>query len=517
MGAQNGRPEPFGSLKEQERATLQDAIDNRKTIESRRRFGQFATPFPLADEIVQYALKLCHRTDISFLEPCLGTGVFYSAMKKNFKGNLLADGFEIDGDYFRSAKELWRDINVRNEDFTTAKASKVYDLLITNPPYVRHHYLSQDQKDRLQQAVFHGTGINISKLAGLYCYFILLADKWLKDGALSAWLIPSEFMDVNYGQAIKDYLLNHVHLLRIHRYEADETQFDDALVSSCVIWYRKETVEGDYDVEFSYGGSHDNPKISRKIPKSVLLHEHKWTRFPAKEVRQNKDYAVLGDFFHIKRGIATGSNSFFILERGKAENLGIEPEFLQPILPSPRYLNVDYIASDNGFPRIDKQLVLVNCPLDEEQIKEKVAWQYLQQGINTIATKYLCKSRKVWYWQEQRRATPFLCSYMGRGKDNASPIRFILNMSDAIVTNSYLMLYPKRILQEVISQNPNIILDIWEELKHIGKSAIEDEGRIYGGGLKKIEPRELAKVRCDGLKKFCSGYEELTLYNGTMN
>lgn len=55
-------------------------------------------------------------------------------------------------------------------------------------------------------------------------------------------------------------------------------------------------------------------------------------------------------------------------------------------------------------------------------------------------------------------------------------------------------------------------LHIWEELKHIGKSAIEDEGRIYGGGLKKIEPRELAKVRCDGLKKFCSGYEELTLF-----
>lgn len=97
----------------------------------------------------------------------------------------------------------------------------------------------------------------------------------------------------------------------------------------------------------------------------------------------------------------------------------------------------------------------------------------------------------------------FLCSYMGRGKKDSSPIRFILNLSEALATNSYLMLYPKEHLQKAISDNPNSVYRIWESLKGISGNDIEEEGRIYGGGLKKIEPSELAKVSCGDLMKLC--------------
>ncbi len=113
------------------------------------------------------------------------------------------------------------------------------------------------------------------------------------------------------------------------------------------------------------------------------------------------------------------------------------------------------------------------------------------------------KNRKIWYWQEHRDATFFLCSYMGRGKKDSSPIRFILNLSEALATNSYLMLYPKEHLQKAISDNPNSVYRIWESLKGISGNDIEEEGRIYGGGLKKIEPSELAKVSCGDLMKLC--------------
>lgn len=102
-------------------------------------------------------------------------------------------------------------------------------------------------------------------------------------------------------------------------------------------------------------------------------------------------------------------------------------------------------------------------------------------------------------------ATFFLCSYMGRGKKDSSPIRFILNLSEALATNSYLMLYPKEHLQKAISDNPNSVYRIWESLKGISGNDIEEEGRIYGGGLKKIEPSELAKVSCGDLMKLCLG------------
>ena len=93
---------------------------------------------------------------------------------------------------------------------------------------------------------------------------------------------------------------------------------------------------------------------------------------------------------------------------------------------------------------------------------------------------------------------------MGRGNDNGSPIRFILNLSEAIVTNSYFMLYPKEPLRKTISENPSSVYRIWELLKGIRGGDIQEEGRVYGGGLKKIEPRELAKVPCGDFSKICS-------------
>ena len=51
-----------------------------------------------------------------------------------------------------------------------------------------------------------------------YCYFMLLADAWMSDDSTSAWLIPSEFMDVNYGKVLRIYLTERVSLHQIHRY-----------------------------------------------------------------------------------------------------------------------------------------------------------------------------------------------------------------------------------------------------------------------------------------------------------
>ena len=499
---------------EKKREQAQLDIDSAKNIEARRKSGQFATPFPLAREMISYGLGLLDNNAVSFLEPSLGTGTFFSALIREIFGTgktiKRAAGIEIAPLYFNSAMSLWNTegLHVYHADFTHAKPDGRYNLVITNPPYVRHHYLSQEEKNYLGNRAKEETGIDISGLAGLYCYFILLSHKWLAPGAICGWLIPSEFMDVNYGTAIKEYVLNHVHLLRIHRYNPDDSKFNDALVSSCVVWFKNEILHTDYEVEFSYGGTHDTPLQSKRIKKSALQSERKWTRFPEKEVRPIKDgHATIGDFFTIKRGLATGDNHFFILEQEKIKELGLDMTFFKPVLPSPRNLKTNCIESNmDGTPKIEPHHYLLDCRLTEPEIQKNypALWKYLQSGVEKTSHKYLCKNRKTWFWQEQRQATRFLCSYMGRGKEGSAPIRFILNLSNAIVTNSYLMLYPKAALQEAILKNPDIIFQIWDELKAIGSEEIEDEGRVYGGGLKKIEPKELANVICDRLRTICA-------------
>ncbi len=515
MGTQNKRHRTTRNLKmmEQSRANKQEMIDKQEDIEKRRRFGQFSTPYELAKEMVSFGLGLLDTDEVTFLEPCLGSGAFYSALLNVTDDDYtvkFATGIEIDPVYYSCAKSLWSDtgINIINDNFAKVEPDRKYNFVLTNPPYVRHHYISQDDKIHLAETEKMETEIALSGLAGLYCHFILLANKWLASNAICGWLVPSEFMDVNYGSGIKDYLLNHVHLLRIHRYDPDNSMFSDALVSSCVIWFKNEVVTYDYEVAFTFSGTHEKPIQKKQVKKSELLKECKWTRFPEKEIRREKTNGVtLGDFFEIKRGLATGDNNFFILEREKISELGMDMSFFKPILPSPRYLKTDFVSSDkDGIPQIEPQYFLLDCELSEQEIEKNypATWDYLQSGVNKTSKKYLCKNRKKWYWQEQRESTYFLCSYMGRSKDNRSPIRFILNLSDAVATNSYLMLYPKEHLQQAISENPHSVYKIWEMLKSIRKNEIEEEGRVYGGGLKKIEPKELAKVSCGDLVDLCA-------------
>jgi adenine-specific DNA-methyltransferase len=106
---------------------------------------------------------------------------------------------------------------------------------------VRHHHIAADQKERLREACRHICGGRIDGLSGLYCYFIVLCHEWLAEDGLGVWLVPSEFMDVNYGLWIKRYLSERVTLLRIHRFDPNEVQFGDALVSSAVVFFRKKS------------------------------------------------------------------------------------------------------------------------------------------------------------------------------------------------------------------------------------------------------------------------------------
>jgi type I restriction-modification system DNA methylase subunit len=203
------------ALLENRRLEEQARLDGDRDAAERNRTGQFATPPALALEIARYARQQWQRRKdrVRFLDPALGTGAFYSALRQVFPPARIASatGVEVDPSFARVASALWggAGLQVIEADFTRTQpppAEERFNFILTNPPYVRHHHLTPEQKRRLQRLVMRDLGIRVSGLAGLYCYFVLLADRWLADGGLAAWLVPSEFMDVNYGQAVKRYL-----------------------------------------------------------------------------------------------------------------------------------------------------------------------------------------------------------------------------------------------------------------------------------------------------------------------
>lgn len=493
---------------ETQRQIIQRKLDLLKTQEQRNILGQFSTPTILANDILCSTLKLMPIGEkIRFLDPAIGTGSFFSALNKNVSpGTCIeaATGYEIDEHYGKPAFDLWSKsiLNYQLNDFTKVapplNESEKFNLIICNPPYVRHHHIN-GQKERLHVEAIAAANIKLSGLAGLYCYFIALSHRWMRSNAIAGWLIPSEFMDVNYGRAIKEYLLNEVSLLQIHRFDPNDAQFDDALVSSAVVWFQNKKPDLNYQVKFTYGGLIEHPTYEKIVSARVLINENKWSRFPVSDEREVLDTPRLSDFFSVKRGIATGDNKYFILTKGDIESKGLPISQFKPILPSPRHLaGIEVDSDDFGYPAIDPQLFVLDCKLPINEVKQLYPdlYAYLQEGINIgVADRYLCNSRKLWYAQENRAESYFYCTYMGRSdKNGKKSFRFILNHSKAIVANSYLILYPKPEVAAVIAKDPEMVAIFFKALNAITEKVMIDEGRVYGGGMHKLEPRELANV-----------------------
>ena len=142
---------------EEVRQLEQELVDSSKSKKDRNKLGQFSTPRTLADELLTFAKQNITAKRIQFFDPAFGMGSFYTAFIKEFGIKSKAFGFEIDRDYYSAAKKVWSECNnltLKNTDFILENsANKQADLIVCNPPYIRHQHIKQQTKKRLQELV----------------------------------------------------------------------------------------------------------------------------------------------------------------------------------------------------------------------------------------------------------------------------------------------------------------------------------------------------------------------------
>jgi len=303
-----------------------------------------------------------------------------------------------------------------------------------------------------------------------------------------------------YGSAVRQYLTEKVELLRVHVYGQDIPQFENVHVSPAVVVFRKRQPQAHQKTMLTTGGGLATPEFSETVTLEDLRRSPTW-RVPLATKTEDLKQFRIGDLFTVRRGIATGANEFFIMTRDRAKALGIPKAALKPLLPKVRALRSDIVETlPDGYPKVSPQLCVISCDLSEGEIRKRYPrlMKYLAVAKNSgLLSRRLLKDRNPWYKQEHRSPPPFLCTYMGRGSQGKLPLRFIWNKSQAIATNTYLLLYPRQPLAKIIARRPGERRHIFAALQHSAANGMRDHARVHAGGLFKIEPRELANVRID--------------------
>lgn len=199
--------------------------------EQRYMIGQFFTPAPIA-ELMADAVRESEPATV--LDPGVGGGVLLRA---------IGDGprlFGLDIDTAAAelaAESMGGEHEIVEGDFLDAECwpltEATFDAVIANPPYVRHHNLSAEHKllARHYSARF---GLKVSSLSGSYVYFFLETLLRLNEGGRLVFITPTEFLDVRYGQAVKEALLTHCEIDEILVLEMDELAFEDILTTSAI-------------------------------------------------------------------------------------------------------------------------------------------------------------------------------------------------------------------------------------------------------------------------------------------
>ncbi len=461
----------------------------------------FLTPPELAREVTSYALANLKTKAVDFGDPAIGTGAFFSALMDELKGRNLSSaiGIDINPKHIEIAHRRWakRGLSTKVADFLHWDELPARNLILANPPYLRHQKIDRDYKEKLRSRASVKTGTMVSGLSGLYVYFLLLCDVWMKQDGIAAWLIPSEFMQTDYGDAVRKYLTERVQLLRIHQYGLDP-QFENVLVYPSVVVFRKSSPTPNQNVLMSCGGTLSKPDFSEYRNLSDLHSSRKWA-IPNREIVQLSTRLRIKDLFTVKRGLATGANDFFILQRDEALKMELPARFLKPILPKINTLDSDIIERDvDGYPKIENQLCILDVDIPESQLGEfPELKKYLSLAdSNGVKERTLVQNRKLWYKQELRAPALYLCTYMGRGKKKIGPpLRFLWNRSDAVAANTYLMLYPKERLAKHLENSPEHQEELFKILNASSKTTMLENSRVHAGGLHKIEPSELLDVR----------------------
>ena len=450
------------------------------SIEHRKKYAQFFTPEQISDFMALWVLS-GKKGKIDILEPAFGLGVFSRSLYK-LNPQIRVVGYDIDKIIYTYANQNFvkpqYNVSIKNENYITASWIEKFDGIICNPPYLKFH---DYDNATLIPIVNNKLNIHLNGFTNIYTLFLLKSIFQLREGARMAYIIPSEFLNSDYGVEVKRALLQSGVLKHVIIIDFTRCPFDDALTTACILLCEKNNSS-----DFVHFSNIDNVSdlysslVEYKTYASDQLNpEVKWKQYY--ERTQSFKYNNLvpfSTFAKVSRGIATGANDYFTFKASKIDLYNIPKNIFRNCICHATDVQ-NQIFTEEDFKNLvnrDKTVFLFNGCANK---KESHVQKYISLGEKIgIDKKYLTASRTPWYALENRPPSPIWVSVFNR-----NGLRFVRNMAGVYNLTTFHCIYNTGVI------DTDILFAYL--VTNVAKEIFMDNSRQYGNGLVKFEPNDL--------------------------
>ena len=467
---------------------LGDAFSSVRSVQARRATGAVYSPNVIVGSMMNWLAG--QGAPARIVDPGAGSGRFILAAGKAFPDAQLV-AVEMDP---LAALMLRANLCVHGwtaratvlvKDYREVRLSPCAGVtaFVGNPPYVRHHDITERWK-AWYAARFAELGIKASALAGLHLHFFLQTRLLAREGDIGAFITSAEWMDVNYGSALRRLLLQDLGGIALHVLEPTVEAFPGTATTAAITCFRVgETTEPVRVRSVAELTSLNGLTQSIDVARERLQAAPRWSIIVRPSALSAGGAIELGELFRVHRGQVTGANSIWIA--GEYAQ-GLPDRVKLPAVTKARDLiqaGASLRSADDLRRVIDLPAELDECTKEEMQgITAFLSWAKTQGADQG----YIAQHRKAWWSVGLKAPAPILCTYMAR-----RPPQFTFNTCDARHINIAHGLYPREPLAAGV---------LGRLVGWLNANISTSSGRTYAGGLTKFEPKEIERLRIPSLE-----------------
>lgn len=371
--------------------------------------GSYYTPQKTVNFIYNY-LQQQRKSIKTVLEPSAGDGRFIQEFSKsNLIDSIL--GVEL---YEEKVKAINKSISspkvtlIASDFLKFASTSKSrFELIVGNPPYINIKNMSKEFLDSSRSLCKH-LELPESLIQNSWVAFVLAATQLLDNEGTIFFVLPAEFLQVQYAEKLRDFLENKFNT--IHILSFSERMFPEIEQEACLV-YLTNSPQGLPYISYRQYSNLDSisPNYESRIERNKPL--KKWSNAILCDgeidllSRVSNQYTTIATLSDSAPGIVTGANNKFILTKDEVIEYECD-HYVKPIISKGAMAKNKFEVNNNLIFKLASEgkkvylLDLVSTRLEELPFA-------LQNYLSIVATterngiaiknSYKCSKRKPWY------------------------------------------------------------------------------------------------------------------------